>query len=105
MPFTPSLTAAPSRATPLQSASTLEPDRAGQTAFERIASAGASPASIPPHTPDWTNLNDSDPGVSLVAAFAWPSEAAAYRAVAGSEHRAHDDRTRIDVAATKTTAC
>lgn len=35
---------------------------------------------VPSHTPEWTNLNDSDPGVTLVQLFAFIAEAIGYRA-------------------------
>ncbi len=35
---------------------------------------------VPSHTPEWTNLNDSDPGVTLVQLFAFIAEAVGYRA-------------------------
>lgn len=35
---------------------------------------------VPSHTPEWTNLNDSDPGVTLVQLFAFLTEALSYRA-------------------------
>ncbi len=37
-------------------------------------------ARVPSHTPEWTNLNDSDPGVTLVQLFAFVAEAIGYRA-------------------------
>lgn len=73
-----SLTAVPSSAAPLEGASRPAQDFAGQTAFEPIA------ARIPPHTPEWTNLNQSDPGVTSMEAFAWLGEAEAYRLVASA---------------------
>jgi len=35
---------------------------------------------VPYHTPEWTNLNDSDPGVTLVQLFAFLTESLNYRA-------------------------
>jgi len=35
---------------------------------------------VPSHTPEWTNLNDSDPGVTVVQLFAFLTEALSYRA-------------------------
>lgn len=35
---------------------------------------------VPSHTPEWTNLNDSDPGVTLVQLFAFLAESIGYRA-------------------------
>jgi hypothetical protein len=35
---------------------------------------------VPVHTPEWTNLNDSDPGVTLVQLFAFMTENLLYRA-------------------------
>ena len=62
MVSTASLTAVRSTAAPLPDASTPDhEERAGQTAFERMTHASPSPARIAAHTPDWTNLNDSDP--------------------------------------------
>ena len=31
-------------------------------------------ARIPRYTPDWTNFNDSDPGVTLLQLFSWLAE-------------------------------
>lgn len=35
---------------------------------------------VPAHTPEWTNLNDSDPGVTLLQLFAFMTESIIYRA-------------------------
>ena len=37
-------------------------------------------ARIPNHTPEWTNFNASDPGVTLVQVFAFLTESLLYRA-------------------------
>jgi hypothetical protein len=37
-------------------------------------------ARVPVHTPEWTNFNDSDPGVTLVQLFAFLTESLLYRA-------------------------
>lgn len=37
-------------------------------------------ARIPVHNPDWTNFNDSDPGVTLLQLFAFMTESLLYRA-------------------------
>jgi predicted phage baseplate assembly protein len=37
-------------------------------------------ARIPVHNPEWTNFNDSDPGVTLIQLFAFMSESILYRA-------------------------
>lgn len=37
-------------------------------------------ARVPSHTPEWTNLNDSDPGVTLLQLFAFLGESIIYRA-------------------------
>jgi hypothetical protein len=37
-------------------------------------------ARVPVHTPEWTNLNDSDPGVTLAQLFAFLGESVIYRA-------------------------
>ncbi len=37
-------------------------------------------ARVPVHTPEWTNLNDSDPGVTLMQLFAFMGESIIYRA-------------------------
>ena len=34
---------------------------------------------IPGYTPEWTDLNDSDPGITLVQLFAWLSEMIIWR--------------------------
>ena len=34
---------------------------------------------IPTHSPQWTNFNQSDPGVTLVQLFAWVADALQYR--------------------------
>src|SRR4051812_49373063 len=34
---------------------------------------------IPAYTPDWTDHNDSDPGVALLQLFAWLQEMTVYR--------------------------
>src|SRR3954453_15636071 len=36
-------------------------------------------ARIPVHTPEWTNFNDSDPGMTLVQLFAFMTENLLYR--------------------------
>src|SRR5438552_14216484 len=36
-------------------------------------------ARIPVHTPEWTNFNDSDPGVTLIQVFAFLTENLLYR--------------------------
>src|SRR6478735_9155582 len=37
-------------------------------------------ARIPVHTPEWTNFNKSDPGVTLIELFAFLTESLLYRA-------------------------
>src|SRR5512143_1190019 len=37
-------------------------------------------ARIPVHTPEWTNFNRSDPGVTLIEVFAFLTETLLYRA-------------------------
>ena len=37
-------------------------------------------ARIPVHNPEWTNFNDSDPGVTLIQLFAFMTESILYRA-------------------------
>ncbi len=37
-------------------------------------------ARIPVHNPDWTNFNDSDPGVTMIQLFAFMAESILYRA-------------------------
>ena len=37
-------------------------------------------ARIPVHNPEWTNFNDSDPGITLLQLFAFMSESIIYRA-------------------------
>jgi predicted phage baseplate assembly protein len=37
-------------------------------------------ARIPVHNPEWTNFNDSDPGVTLLQLFAFMTESIVYRA-------------------------
>ena len=34
---------------------------------------------IPVHNPEWTNFNDSDPGITLIQLFAFMSESLLYR--------------------------
>jgi predicted phage baseplate assembly protein len=34
---------------------------------------------IPRYTPEWTDLNDNDPGIALVELFAWMSDLLLYR--------------------------
>ena len=41
---------------------------------------GEALARIPAHNPEWTNRNDSDPGVTLLQLFAFMSESIIYRA-------------------------
>ena len=36
-------------------------------------------ALIPQYTPEWTNLGDADPGMTLVQLFAWMTEMTIYR--------------------------
>jgi hypothetical protein len=45
-----------------------------------LASAGAAASRIPAHTPEWTDHNGSDPGVTLVQLFGWLSESDLFRA-------------------------
>ena len=40
--------------------------------------AGASAGRVPAHTPEWTNFNDSDPGITLAQLHAWLSESSLY---------------------------
>src|SRR4051812_33603929 len=35
---------------------------------------------IPAHTPEWTNLNENDPGIALLELFAFMTESLLYRA-------------------------
>ncbi|HVH13749.1 MAG TPA: hypothetical protein VM759_11885, partial [Longimicrobium sp.] len=37
-------------------------------------------ARIPVHTPEWTNFNDADPGVTLLQLFAFMTDSLLYRA-------------------------
>ena len=37
-------------------------------------------ARIPIHNPEWTNFNESDPGVTLIELFAFLTESLLYRA-------------------------
>ncbi|HEY9814830.1 MAG TPA: hypothetical protein V6D20_03355, partial [Candidatus Obscuribacterales bacterium] len=37
-------------------------------------------ARIPVHNPEWTNFNDSDPGVTIIQLFAFMTESILYRA-------------------------
>src|SRR5262249_4889801 len=37
-------------------------------------------ARVPVHNPEWTNFNDSDPGVTLLQLFAFLTESLIYRA-------------------------
>src|SRR6266513_78762 len=37
-------------------------------------------ARVPVHTPEWTNFNESDPGVTLIEVFAFLTESLLYRA-------------------------
>src|SRR5947199_50547 len=41
---------------------------------------GEAIARIPVHTPEWTNFNHSDPGVTLIEVFAFLTESLLYRA-------------------------
>ena len=44
---------------------------------------------IPAHSPQWTNFNQSDPGVTLVQLFAWIADALGYRLdIIPESHRA-----------------
>ena len=36
-------------------------------------------ALIPQYTPEWTNLGDTDPGITLVQLFAWMTEMTIFR--------------------------
>ena len=36
-------------------------------------------ALIPQYTPEWTNLGDADPGITLVQLFAWMTEMTIFR--------------------------
>ncbi|MCB9153372.1 MAG: putative baseplate assembly protein [Caldilineae bacterium] len=45
--------------------------------FEQLVAEAR--ARIPVHTPEWTNLNDSDPGITLVQLFAFMTENLLYR--------------------------
>jgi len=55
--------------------------------------ATATPHALAAHdaaavAPQWTDHNQSDPGITLVQAFAWPLEAAQYRAQPHGAHHA-----------------
>jgi hypothetical protein len=47
-------------------------------------------ARIPAHTPEWTNLNESDPGITTPQAFAWLADALGYRIASGGSSLHHD---------------
>ena len=45
--------------------------------FERLVADAKR--RIPGYTPEWTDLNDSDPGITLVHLFAWLEEMILWR--------------------------
>ncbi len=57
--------------------STLHPSLDDRTYSDLVAEARAR---IPAITPDWTDHNPSDPGITLLELFAWLSEALIYQA-------------------------
>ena len=44
---------------------------------------------IPAYTPEWTDYNDSDPGVTLMQLFAWLAEILVYRHQSGAAEEFH----------------
>lgn len=52
------------------------PDLDDRTAADYVREAVAR---IPVHTPEWTNFNDSDPGMTIVQLFAFMTESLLYR--------------------------
>jgi hypothetical protein len=64
------LTEIPFSATPIEGVSTSTADLAGPTAGARQS---------PAHTPEWTDLNQGDPGVTLLELFSWPDLSILYR--------------------------
>src|SRR5438552_3949786 len=55
----------------------LEQIQLDDRTFEQLFAEGR--ARIPVHTPEWTNFNDSDPGVTIVQLFAFMTENLLYR--------------------------
>ena len=54
-------------------------DGVATSTADTAALQAASHARLP-HTPDWTNHNDSDPGVTLLQMFGWLSESTLFAA-------------------------
>lgn len=53
-------------------------------------------ARVPVHTPEWTNFNPSDPGVTIVQLFAFLTENLIYRAnLIPERNRAKLDRKSV----------
>ena len=55
----------------------LSPVLAGEKRFDDIVTEART--RIPRYTPEWTDLNDNDPGITLVQLFAWMSDMLLYR--------------------------
>jgi len=55
----------------------LEQIQLDDRTFEQLFAEGR--ARIPVHTPEWTNFNDSDPGITIVQLFAFMTENLLYR--------------------------
>ena len=55
----------------------IEPPNLDDRTFEDIVREAKS--LIPRYAPEWTNHNDTDPGIALIHLFAWMNEAVLYR--------------------------
>ena len=56
----------------------LQPPSLGESNYRAILDEAL--ARIPVHNPEWTNFNESDPGVTLLQLFAFMTENVLYRA-------------------------
>src|SRR6266487_6436917 len=55
----------------------LQPIQLDDRNFEQLFAEAR--ARIPVHTPEWTNFNDSDPGITIIQLFAFMTETLLYR--------------------------
>ncbi len=55
----------------------LQPIQLDDRNFEQLFAEARS--RIPVHTPEWTNFNDSDPGITIIQLFAFMTDTLLYR--------------------------
>jgi hypothetical protein len=63
-------------------------------AAKPIESVPTSRSRTPSHTPEWTNHNDSDPGIGQLDLLAWMAESFLYRHDAGEFNAARASTAR-----------